>query len=123
MKLTDYAWAAAMQHEALKFWLYAIVSSLLLGICLCFSTPSSPAGAAKATPAANEEKSDVAVQNAAPPPAVEYSKIYVQLAIDCADVLIPGAALGWIQLDDFYVGIAGTLSTLLALQGLWRRVE
>ena len=50
-------------------------------------------------------------------------KIYAQLLIDCADIIIPSAAVGWIQADELIVGIAGMISTVVAGQAIWARVQ
>jgi hypothetical protein len=51
----------------------------------------------------------------------EVSAIKVQLLSDLCDVTIPATALGWVQLDDGIVGLAGTTSSLLGVWGQWKK--
>lgn len=122
MNITVYELAQTMQREALKFWLYAIVSSILLSICQLWGgvPQQSRRKKTRSKKDSDEKKQSLPVQNAV---QAAYSKIYVQLVIDCADVLIPGAQLEWLPLDELFVGIAGTLSTVLAGQDVWDRVQ
>lgn len=45
-----------------------------------------------------------------------------QLISDVCDVAIPASALGYVQLDDGIVGMAGTISSLIGLQGVWKKM-
>ena len=65
-------------------------------------------------------KDSVPVQNATDP---AYSKIYIQLVIDCADVLIPAASLQWLAVEDVYVGLAGSLTSIIAGRDVWAKVQ
>ena len=54
--------------------------------------------------------------------AAKRNKIITQLAIDTCDILIPGAAVGWIPLDAVYTGIAGGVSAGISLRGMCLKV-
>jgi peroxin-11B len=51
----------------------------------------------------------------------ELNAVKVQLLSDLCDITIPASALGWVELDDGIVGLAGTTSSLLGLWGQWRK--
>lgn len=123
MGVTSYSWAPAMQHEANKYWLYAIVSSIFVSLHQLLFTRAIRERAHGTEPKAkDDEKTSTAtpVQNAE---NAASSKIYRQLVIDCADVIIPAVGVGWIPMDEMYVGVAGTISTLVAGQELWEGVQ
>jgi hypothetical protein len=47
--------------------------------------------------------------------------VKVQLISDLCDITIPASALKWVDLDDGFVGLAGTVSSLLGVWGQWRK--
>lgn len=51
----------------------------------------------------------------------ELNAVKVQLISDLCDITIPSSALGWVDLDDGIVGLAGTTSSLLGVWGAWRK--
>ncbi|KAL5118645.1 Peroxisomal membrane protein PMP27 [Pleosporales sp. CAS-2024a] len=51
----------------------------------------------------------------------ELDAIKVQLLSDLCDLTIPSSALGWVQLDDGIVGLAGTTSSLLGVWSQWKK--
>jgi len=51
----------------------------------------------------------------------ELNAVKVQLLSDVCDITIPTSALGWVELDDGIVGLAGTTSSLLGVWGQWRK--
>ncbi|KAF2825521.1 peroxisomal biogenesis factor 11 [Ophiobolus disseminans] len=51
----------------------------------------------------------------------ELNAVKVQLLSDICDITIPTTALGWVELDDGIVGLAGTTSSLLGVWGQWRK--
>jgi len=51
----------------------------------------------------------------------ELNAVKVQLLSDMCDITIPTSALGWVELDDGIVGLAGTTSSLLGVWGQWRK--
>jgi peroxin-11B len=51
----------------------------------------------------------------------ELNAVKVQLLSDFCDITIPSSALGWVELDDGIVGLAGTTSSLLGVWGQWRK--
>ncbi|KAL8905343.1 MAG: hypothetical protein Q9207_002691 [Kuettlingeria erythrocarpa] len=51
----------------------------------------------------------------------ERTSTNLQLISDVCDLTIPGSALGYANLDDGIVGLAGTLSSLIAVWGTWKK--
>jgi peroxin-11B len=51
----------------------------------------------------------------------ELLAVKVQLVSDLCDLTIPSSALGWVELDDGIVGLAGTVSSLLGVWGQWKK--
>lgn len=45
----------------------------------------------------------------------------VQLTSDLCDIMVPSTALGYTKLDDGIIGLAGTLSSLLGVRGVWAK--
>ena len=45
----------------------------------------------------------------------------IQLTSDLCDLTVPSTALGYANLDDGIIGLAGTLSSLLGIQGVWAK--
>lgn len=124
--MTNYEWGSRVQTEANKCWFYAIAASILLSLyqlmTLSSIQPAASAGKeSEKTPEVDKKESKSmeleGTQQAA------RRKIYSQLVIDCADIIIPAAGVGWIQADELTVGVAGTISTIVAGQSIWARVQ
>jgi len=47
------------------------------------------------------------------------SAAQLQLISDLCDLTVPGSALGYANLDDGIVGLAGTVSSLIGLYAAW----
>ena len=45
----------------------------------------------------------------------------IQLIADLCDLTIPSSALGYVTLDDGIVGLAGTMSSLIGVWGIWKK--
>lgn len=45
----------------------------------------------------------------------------LQLISDLCDLTIPSSALGYVNLDDGIVGLAGTVSSLIGVWGTWKK--
>ncbi|CAH0056433.1 unnamed protein product [Clonostachys solani] len=53
--------------------------------------------------------------------AIERAASRLQLVSDLADLTIPTSGLGWVNLDDGVVGLAGTLSSLIGIYTQWKK--
>ncbi len=45
----------------------------------------------------------------------------IQLISDICDLTVPSSALGYVNLDDGIVGLAGTLSSLIGVYSVWQK--
>jgi len=45
----------------------------------------------------------------------------IQLISDICDLAVPSSALGYINLDDGIVGLAGTVSSLIGVYTVWQK--
>ncbi len=45
----------------------------------------------------------------------------LQLISDCCDLCVPSSALGYTNLDDGIVGLAGTMSSLIGVYTTWKK--
>ncbi|OCT51489.1 Peroxisomal biogenesis factor 11 [Cladophialophora carrionii] len=141
-------WAVTTQTEALKLWFYSLAVSVMLDlyeILVVYSndstapapvpTPSPPATRSKGSSIKEDEKQaarSTKSQPNAPPTAgtdslafkaAKRRSMYRQLVIDGCDLLIPGAAVGWLALDPITVGVAGSVSALVGGSDAWARVN
>lgn len=119
MGVTNYSWAAGVQREADKYWLYAIAASILVSVHQLLLTNNPQQAQSNFT---GDEK-DPSAGASSNREATAVAKTLSQLAIDCADIVIPAVGLGWVPLDEVYVGAAGTISTLIAGYELWIGVQ
>ena len=51
----------------------------------------------------------------------ERASTNMQLVTDVCDLTIPSSALGYANLDDGIVGLAGTLSSMIGLLAAWKK--
>ncbi|MCJ1313588.1 Peroxisomal membrane protein PMP27 [Agyrium rufum] len=51
----------------------------------------------------------------------ERTSTNIQLISDLCDMTVPGSALGWANFDDGFVGLAGTVSSLIGVWSQWKK--
>jgi peroxin-11B len=51
----------------------------------------------------------------------ERAAINLQLISDLCDLTVPTSALGFTNFDDGFVGLAGTVSSLIGVHGQWKK--
>jgi peroxin-11B len=51
----------------------------------------------------------------------EWNATSLQLTSDLADICVPSTTLGWTGFDEGFVGLAGTLSSLLGVYSAWKK--
>lgn len=110
MGITTHGWGPFLEYEASRFWLLSIAASIMVSLCQLLFTPPLRPG--------SKDNEKIMTE-----PSIPSAKIYRQLIVDCADIVIPAAGIGWIDLDEVYIGLAGTLSTVIAGQQLWARIQ
>lgn len=55
---------------------------------------------------------------------IKHSERYasqLQLVSDLCDLTAPTSALGWTKFDDGFVGLAGTVSSLIGIYSQWKK--
>jgi len=125
MGLTDYTWGHILQTQANKCWFYAISASVILSLY----SLSTFAGSIQGTPTSDDQATKVDKNKQRDTATTKNStgnlrsETYQQLLIDCADLLIPGTALNWVPVDLVVLGVATMLSSVLAGQQLWLRLQ
>lgn len=129
MGVTAYAWGPKVQLEANKCWFYSISVSIVL----CFYNWLMHPAPVKETTAQNDKKTSEknnetvdAVKGTSGDPVKSWGtdpKIRTQLAIDFSDLIVPGAAVGWIPVGPIIVGVASTISTVITGRQIWNRVQ
>ena len=127
MGVTNYSWGPSLQEEADKCWFYAISFSILSSLYHLSKAFSATTGADarqnEHTTSKQEDKSQTTTHDAIPVNASKYRALLIQLVIDFGDLTIPGASLGWIPIQMAVVGAAQFISSALAGQRIWRRVQ
>ncbi|KAK3721476.1 hypothetical protein LTR37_003032 [Vermiconidia calcicola] len=109
MGVTSYSWGPMLEDEALACWFYGIAFSIALSVYQLFELffgataekivpKEKPAPEEKPAVSQNEKQS--AVKKAEEDRKKASSIVYTQLTIDCCDLLIPGAAIGWIPVPE-----------------------
>jgi hypothetical protein len=110
MEIWSPAWAPTLLLEANKFWFYSLLFSLASCLLQVYRLRSLP------TPAGATARSK-ARSNILPWPLVR------QVLTDACDLLIPGSITGWARTSPAIVGLATVVSTLLASEEIWYRVQ
>nr|OQO18323.1 hypothetical protein B0A51_10881 [Rachicladosporium sp. CCFEE 5018]OQO18485.1 hypothetical protein B0A51_10461 [Rachicladosporium sp. CCFEE 5018]OQO27812.1 hypothetical protein B0A51_04625 [Rachicladosporium sp. CCFEE 5018] len=106
--------AARLQKEAYRAWLVGLSCNVAAGIYALWNLRE-------------QTKIKLADQNDAEK-TVEVKKLakdrsatQLQLISDLCDMTVPSSALGYANLDDGIVGLAGTLSSLIGLYAAWAK--
>lgn len=122
------SWAAPAMLEANRFWFYSLSISVFLSLYQFFNVPSTPIPTASSTSASEkdakaatvDEKTKKDVKKQRSELKWKYAKEAVMYGVD---LLLPGAATGWIKTEPLYVAVAMVTSTVLAMEGIWKRVN
>ncbi|KAF2998499.1 Peroxisomal membrane protein PMP27 [Curvularia kusanoi] len=104
---------ASLLRTANKAWFSGISFSIVQGVYALYGLNAQ----AKVVAASTDPEKVVEQKRV----AKEADAIKIQLLSDLCDVTIPAAALGWVQLDDGIVGLAGTTSSLLGVWSQWKK--
>jgi hypothetical protein len=110
MEIWSTTWASTLLLEANKFWFYSLLFSLASCLLQLYWVPflSSQPGAAARSKAKGNNLSWPLVR---------------QILTDSFDLLIPGSVTGWARTSPAIVGLATVISTLLASEEIWYRVQ
>ncbi|KAF4504938.1 hypothetical protein G6O67_006085 [Ophiocordyceps sinensis] len=104
--------AADLQRHAYRFWAAGIVFSLAAQLYTLRRL--------KRREAAIDRKDGEGVVESKRI-KMETSASRLQLLCDLCDLTVPTSALGWAGFDDGFVGLAGTLSSLIGMHTQWKK--
>lgn len=122
MDIWQVPWYTPVLMEANKLWLYAIALSITR---TAWNLVSGPA-AQKEAPKANTDTSEKKAKSDSPspsPPGPSKAYLLKRIIVDCCDFTLPASFLGWVPLGDFGVGVAMTVSSVLAWPDLWATTQ
>ncbi|KAI0594140.1 peroxisomal biogenesis factor 11 [Biscogniauxia sp. FL1348] len=104
--------AKAAQREAYRFWAVGILCSVVAQTYTLYRLREREAKVDKKEGEGVVESKTIAKERAAS---------QLQLLSDLCDLTVPTAALGWVAFDDGFVGLAGTLSSLIGVYTQWKK--
>lgn len=123
------AWAGPVFVEAMRFWFYSLVCSILLLAIELWTLSTTPT---KSTDTNSEKENEVDGQkdtktNGEQKTRLESGRtkrvLIKKLVADIADLFIPGTITGWLSTSTAGVGWAGLLSTVLSGAEVWQKVQ
>jgi len=104
--------AKKIQETAFKFWLAGLAASALAGIYNTYKLRERSKGIDEKDAEAKVEAVQIARQLQA---------TNIQLISDLCDITVPSTALGYTNFDDGFIGLIGTVSSLLGVYGAWSK--
>ncbi|EEQ92679.1 hypothetical protein RJZ56_007090 [Blastomyces dermatitidis] len=104
--------AKAMQARALRAWMAGLVCSALAGAYSLWILKEREK-------AVNKKDGESVVEGKKI--QKERTAVVTQLVSDCCDLTIPSTTLGYVNLDDGIIGLAGTVSSLIGVRATWRK--
>jgi len=104
--------AKNLQQQAYKAWLFGLLASAIAGFYSNYQLMQR----AKTI---NEKNGEGKVEMK----KIERQRTItnIQLISDLCDLTVPSTALGYVAFDDGIVGLAGTVSSLLGVHGVWQK--
>lgn len=113
--------------EANRFWFYSLACAVLLTLHALWSLPSSSIpGVTEGKSFAERTKAGLEKRKAeelAAKNGEKRKKLMKDLVMYGADLFLPGDLTGWIRTEQWFVGSAMVVSTLLASEEIWARVN
>jgi len=104
--------AKSVQATAYKFWFTGLVASALAGVYNTYRLRER-------SQAVNEKDAEDKVEKVKL--AKQQRVVNIQLVSDLCDLAVPSTMLGYTNLDEGLIGLAGTTSSLLGLYGAWQK--
>jgi hypothetical protein len=106
-------------------WFYAIALTLVLLVLELTSAPSTPEPTSSEKGKKNGSGKEVAKAEPKTKSAMKRMStpaLATALFNNSLDLLIPGSAVGYVKFDSVYVAIGMITSSLITMQGIWRRI-
>ncbi len=122
-------WTKPVYSEAMKFWFYSILISIVLRVIkLCEPYRSSPIAISK-PPSAVEVSEDERllekkrIESQALERKEMRNKGVTELVVDLCNLFNPGTSTGWLPVPSAVQGTLMVVSTVLASTDIWIRVQ
>ncbi|MCJ1279680.1 Peroxisomal membrane protein PMP27 [Puttea exsequens] len=104
--------AKRLQQEAYRFWFAGLSFNVVAGLYTLWQIRQKEAGVDKSNGEGVVESKKL---------VRERNTTNLQLISDLCDITVPSAALGYANLDDGIVGLAGTVSSLIGVWATWKK--
>jgi len=104
--------AKRLSREASRCWFAGLLCSAISGTYALYQLSSKNSRISKADVEGVVEKKKIEKESAA---------IKLQLICDLCDMTSPSTALGYANFDDGFVGLAGTVSSLIGVYNTWKK--
>ncbi|KAM7202463.1 Peroxisomal biogenesis factor 11 [Rhypophila sp. PSN 637] len=104
--------AKRLQQEAFRFWAIGIMFSIVAQTYTLWRLKQREAKVDKKEGEGVVEGKRIVLERKA---------AQLQLTSDLCDFTVPSSALGWVNFDDGFVGLAGTLSSLIGVYTQWKK--
>ncbi|KAI1758173.1 peroxisomal biogenesis factor 11 [Xylaria castorea] len=104
--------AARAGREAYRFWAVGLACSVVAQVYTLYQLRQREAKVDKKEGEGVVEAKKIAIERYAS---------QLQLLSDLCDLTVPTSALGWTKLDDGFVGLAGTVSSLIGIHSQWKK--
>ncbi|KAI1454411.1 peroxisomal biogenesis factor 11 [Annulohypoxylon moriforme] len=104
--------AKRAQREAYRFWAMGLACSVVAQVYTLYRLREREAKVDKKEGEGVVESKRIVMERAAS---------QLQLLSDLCDLTVPTAALGWVGFDDGFVGLAGTVSSLIGVYSQWKK--
>jgi len=135
------AWTAPVFAEAMKFWFYSLVLSIILQVInlrALYTTPITISQAVKEIKDLGEDKKKEEVVEQSEEEKrkekeqkdlqliaskLERRKAIEALVVDLCNITNPGTATGWMPVTSGHMGMLMVVSTILTSIDIWARVQ
>ncbi|MCJ1340132.1 Peroxisomal membrane protein PMP27 [Bachmanniomyces sp. S44760] len=104
--------AKRLQSEAYRAWLTGLMFNTIAGVYTLWLLRRKEAGIDRKEGEGLVESKKL---------QRERTSTNIQLVSDLCDLTVPGSALGYVNLDDGIVGLAGTVSSLIGVWTAWKK--
>ncbi|KAI0100239.1 peroxisomal biogenesis factor 11 [Nemania sp. FL0031] len=104
--------AARAGKEAYRFWAMGLACSVVAQVYTLYQLRQREAKVDKKEGEGVVEAKKIALERYAS---------QLQLLSDLCDLTVPTSALGWANFDDGFVGLAGTVSSLIGIYNQWKK--
>ncbi|KAF2744769.1 peroxisomal biogenesis factor 11 [Sporormia fimetaria CBS 119925] len=111
-KIRPFSGAQRLAREAYRAWFTGLTFSLISSLYSLYRLRERAAVVSEKDGEGVVEKKKI---------QKETNAVRLQLISDLCDITVPSTALGWAKFDDGFVGLAGTVSSLLGVYAQWKK--